>query len=68
MKTIDKFTAVSQIVYMLHQDNDGDFVITDSDGGYYKMVGLAEAEALTIWHDEYLEKHLTQMEHRYIPN
>ena len=53
---------------MLHQDNDGDFVITDSDGGYYKMVGLAEAEALTIWHDEYLEKHLTQMEHRYIPN
>ena len=68
MKTIDQFTAADGLIYMLHQDSDGDFVVTDSDGGYRKMVGLVEAEALTIWHDDYLEKHYTHMEARYSRN
>ena len=64
MKTIDKFSTADGMVYMLHEENNGDFVITNSDGDIHPLTGMAKAEAMTIWNDYYLTRHPSALEDR----
>lgn len=57
MKTIDSFTTADGMVYMLHQQDNGDYVITNSDGDMQPLTGMAQAEAMTVWNDCYLTWH-----------
>ena len=51
MKTITTFSTCDGISYTLSQDEDDEFIITDSEGFYKRLPqGIAEAEALSIFY------------------
>jgi len=50
MKIHDTFTTVDGNAYTLAEQNNGDFVITDSMGLVQELVGLCQAEAFDIFY------------------
>ena len=50
MKILDTITTTDGNSFTLAQQNDGDFVITDSEGVVQELVGMAQAEAFDIFY------------------
>ena len=50
---IDTVTCRDGVAYTLAKQNNGDFVITDSDGNMQELTGLAQAEAYEIFYSQH---------------
>jgi hypothetical protein len=50
MKILDTITTTDGNSYTLAQQNNGDFIITDSEGVVQELVGMAQAEAFDIFY------------------
>jgi len=50
MKILDTITTTAGNSYTLAQQNNGDFIITDSEGVVQELVGMAQAEAFDIFY------------------
>jgi hypothetical protein len=50
MKILDTITTTDGNSYTLAQQNNGDFIITDSEGVIQELVGMAQAEAFDIFY------------------
>lgn len=50
MKILDTITTTDGNSYTLAQQNNGDFIITDSEGVVQELVGTAQAEAFDIFY------------------
>ena len=50
MKILDTITTADGSSYTLAQQNNGDFIITDSEGVIQELVGMAQAEAFDIFY------------------
>ena len=50
MKILDTITTTDGNSFTLAQQNNGDFVITDSEGVIQELVGIAQAEAFDIFY------------------
>ena len=50
MKILDTITTNDGNSYTLAQQNNGDFIITDSEGVVQELVGIAQAEAFDIFY------------------
>ena len=50
MKILDTIISNDGTSYTLAQENNGDFIITDSEGVVQELVGLAQSEAFDIFY------------------
>lgn len=50
MKILDTITTTDGNSYTLAQQNNGDFIITDSEGVVQELVGMDQAEAFDIFY------------------
>lgn len=50
MKILDTIIGSDGTSYTLAQENNGDFIITDSEGVVQELVGLAQPEAFDIFY------------------
>jgi hypothetical protein len=50
MKILDTIIGNDGTSYTLAQENNGDFIITDSEGVVQELVGLAQSEAFDIFY------------------
>lgn len=57
MKILDTITTTDGTSYTLAEQNNGDFIITDSEGVAQELVGLAQAEAFDIFYQYDRQEH-----------
>lgn len=50
MKILDTIVGKLGVSYTLAEQNNGDFIITDSEGVVQELVGIALAEAFDIFY------------------
>lgn len=57
MKILDTITTPNGNSYTLAQQNNDDFIITDSEGVIQELVGMAQAEAFDIFYQYVTNSH-----------
>ncbi len=53
MQFLDKHTSTDGMVFMFYEERNGDFMVSDSDGGLYRLEAENRTEAYQEWYQKF---------------